>query len=52
MQKLKAALIGCGRIGTKKHIEAYANNKEDVELVYCCDLSIEKAENAAEKYSE
>jgi predicted dehydrogenase len=52
MQKLKAALIGCGRIGTKKHIEAYANNKEDVELVYCCDLNIEKAENAAEKYSE
>jgi len=52
MQKLKAALIGCGRIGTKKHIEAYANNKEDVELVYCCDLNIEKAEKAAEKYSE
>ena len=52
MSKLRAALIGCGRIGTKKHIEAYANNKEDVELVYCCDLALEKAEEAANKYSE
>ena len=52
MSKLKAALIGCGRIGTKKHIEAYANNKKDIELVYCCDLNLEKAENAVAKYHE
>ena len=52
MSKLKAALIGCGRIGTKKHIEAYADNKKDIELVYCSDLTLEKAKNAAEKYHE
>ncbi len=52
MRKLKAALIGCGRIGTKKHIEAYANNKDVIELVYCSDLVINKAEKAAEKYLE
>lgn len=52
MSKLKAALIGCGRIGTKKHIEAFANNKEAIELVYCSDLDITKAENATEKYYE
>jgi predicted dehydrogenase len=52
MRKLKAALIGCGRIGTKKHIEAYANNKDVIELVYCSDLNINKAESAAEKYFE
>jgi predicted dehydrogenase len=40
------------KIGTKKHIEAYANNKKDIELVYCCDLNLEKAENAATKYHE
>jgi len=50
MKKLKAALIGCGRIGTKKHIEAYANNKDVIELVYCSDLDINKAEKAAEQY--
>ena len=52
MNKLKAVLIGCGRIGTKKHIEAYANNAEHIELMYVCDLVKEKAENAAEKYCE
>jgi predicted dehydrogenase len=30
--KLKAALIGCGRIGTKKHLEAYIANREEVSV--------------------
>ena len=52
MEKLRAALIGCGRIGTKKHLEAYANNKNEIELAYCCDLEKKKAESAAKKYYE
>jgi len=50
MKKLRAALIGCGRIGTKKHIEAYAANSDLIDLVAVCDLVPEKAERAAEEY--
>ena len=48
--KLRAALIGCGRIGTKKHIEAFAANSDLIDLVAVCDLIPEKAEKAAEEY--
>ena len=48
--KLRAALIGCGRIGTKKHIEAFAANSDLIDLVAVCDLVPEKAERAAEEY--
>ncbi|WP_292595361.1 Gfo/Idh/MocA family protein, partial [Mesotoga sp. UBA5847] len=50
MKKLTAALIGCGRIGTKKHIEAFAANSDLIDLVAVCDLVPEKAERAAEEY--
>ena len=50
MNKLRAALIGCGRIGTKKHIEAFAANSDLIDLVAVCDLVPEKAERAAEEY--
>ncbi len=50
MKKLTAALIGCGRIGTKKHIEAFAANSDLIDLVAVCDLVHEKAERAAEEY--
>ncbi|MGV8106099.1 MAG: Gfo/Idh/MocA family protein [Mesotoga sp.] len=50
MSKLRAALIGCGRIGTKKHIEAFAANSDLIDLVAVCDLVPEKAERAAEEY--
>jgi len=50
MKKLRAALIGCGRIGTKKHIEAFAANSDLIDLVAVCDLVPEKAERAAEEY--
>jgi len=50
MRKLRAALIGCGRIGTKKHIEAFAANSDFIDLVAVCDLVPEKAERAAEEY--
>ena len=50
MNKLRAALIGCGRIGTKKHIEAFAANSDLIDLIAVCDLVPEKAERAAEEY--
>ena len=50
MNRLRAALIGCGRIGTKKHIEAFAANSDLIDLVAVCDLVPEKAERAAEEY--
>jgi predicted dehydrogenase len=50
--RLRAALIGCGRIGTKKHIEAFAGNADKIELVAVCDIVKEKAEKAAEEYKK
>ncbi|HRW94049.1 MAG TPA: Gfo/Idh/MocA family oxidoreductase, partial [Thermotogota bacterium] len=47
-RKLKAGLIGCGRIGTQKHIQAFVENRSDIELVAVCDLVEEKAKKAAE----
>jgi predicted dehydrogenase len=47
--KLKAALIGCGRISFK-HIEAYINNIERFELIAVCDPVLRKTEKLAEMY--
>ncbi|QTA38588.1 Gfo/Idh/MocA family oxidoreductase [Thermosipho ferrireducens] len=47
MQKLRLALIGCGRIGTKKHIEALIKNHDIIETVAVCDIIKDKAENCA-----
>lgn len=49
MDKLKIALIGCGRI-SPKHAEAYANNFDDIEVVAFCDLSETKARETRNKY--
>ena len=44
------AVIGCGRISTK-HFPALQVN-ENVRIKYACDLIIEKAEKAKEKYNK
>lgn len=49
MDKLRFAIIGCGRIAPK-HIEALANNYEKAELIALCDLEEEKAISLREKY--
>ncbi|MEZ0536162.1 Gfo/Idh/MocA family protein [Caldicellulosiruptoraceae bacterium PP1] len=49
MDKLKFALIGCGRISSK-HAEAFANNYNDIEVSAFCDISLEKAVITREKY--
>jgi predicted dehydrogenase len=47
--KLKAALIGCGRISFK-HIEAYIDNIDRFELIAVCDPVLERAEQIAGMY--
>lgn len=47
--KYSVALIGCGRISFK-HIEAFVNNKEKLQLVAVCDSVAEKAEVKKAEY--
>ena len=49
MDKLRAAIIGCGRISSK-HIEALVNNSDKINLVALCDRTISKAINNKEFY--
>ena len=51
MQKLKCAIIGCGRI-SYKHVEAIINNSEETELVALCDVVEERAIARKEQYNE
>jgi predicted dehydrogenase len=49
-----AGIIGCGFIANQKHLPALAKlkSKGRVELVAFCDLVVERAEKAAQKYGE
>ena len=49
MNRLKLALIGCGRISTN-HIKAIIDNFKDIELVAVCDILKDKAELKADEY--
>lgn len=51
MQKLRFALIGCGRI-SKNHITAMAVNADAVELVALCDPIEANAKKQADSYLE
>lgn len=51
MEKLRFALIGCGRI-SKNHIMAAAQNQEICELAAVCDPVLERAEQKAADYFE
>lgn len=51
MQKLKCAIIGCGRI-SYKHIEAIIHNDEETELVALCDVLEDRAVARREQYKE
>jgi predicted dehydrogenase len=49
MEKLKFAIIGCGRI-SYKHVEGIFNNDSDAELVAVCDIIERNAEEKKEQY--
>jgi UDP-N-acetyl-2-amino-2-deoxyglucuronate dehydrogenase len=51
MEKLKFAIIGCGRI-SYKHIEAVANNYEEAVLTAVCDTIEPKAQKRAQEYED
>ena len=45
MEKLRVAVIGCGRIVHKSHSEAIIENREKIECVAVCDVVEEKAKS-------
>lgn len=49
MKKTGVAIIGCGTIANSAHIPAYLNNP-NVEIVYFCDIRLERAEEAIRTY--
>ena len=48
MKKLKIGIIGCGRISVMHLVSAEASTR--AELVACCDIKKERADETAEKY--
>lgn len=51
MEKLKFAIIGCGRIAYK-HVDALVQNFSQAELVAACDEIPERAHSKAQEYVE
>ncbi len=49
MEKLRFALLGCGRI-VSKHAEALNNNIKKAKLVAVCDIDQEKAKSTGQRY--
>ena len=49
MEKIKVAVIGCGKIANFAHIPAYMKNP-DVEIKYFCDIIPERAQKAVAEY--
>lgn len=50
MAKLKIGVIGCGGIANNKHFPALTANSDLCEIVAFCDIKIERAKEACEKY--
>ncbi|ADU28927.1 Gfo/Idh/MocA family protein [Evansella cellulosilytica] len=51
MTRLKVGIIGCGGIAFGKHLPSLSK-LDQVEIVAFCDIVIEKAQEAAEKYGK
>ncbi|MBE6644954.1 MAG: Gfo/Idh/MocA family oxidoreductase [Ruminococcaceae bacterium] len=49
MKKIRLGFIGCGGIANGKHLPSYSKNP-NAELVAFCDVIVERAEAAKEKY--
>ena len=50
MKKLRIGIIGCGGIANVKHMPSLAVFKDEVEMVYFCDIIEERAKTAAAQY--
>lgn len=51
-KKLKVGIIGCGGIGTSKHLPSLSKLKDKIELVAFCDIILERAEKAAKEFGK
>ncbi len=51
MKKLKIGIIGCGGIANQKHFPALSQQQDKAELVAFCDIQVERAKTACEKYA-
>lgn len=52
MKKLKFGIIGCGGIANQKHMPAYKELSDEVEMVAFCDIIEERTVKANEDYGE
>jgi predicted dehydrogenase len=52
MGKLRVGIIGCGRIAAIKHFPAIRKAKDRIELVACCDLVVDRAEQAVAEFGD
>lgn len=50
MTKLKVAIIGCGGIANQKHFPALTLQADKCELVAFCDIVLDRAKEACEKF--
>jgi predicted dehydrogenase len=50
MAKLRTGIVGCGGIANQKHFPALALLKDEVEIVYFCDIIEDRALEAAKEY--
>jgi predicted dehydrogenase len=50
MSKLKAGIVGCGGIASQKHFPALSLLKDEVEIIYFCDIIEERAVKGAKEF--
>jgi predicted dehydrogenase len=50
MGKLKAGIVGCGGIADQKHFPALSLLKDEVDIVFFCDIIEERAVKAAQEF--
>ncbi|MBE6705401.1 MAG: Gfo/Idh/MocA family oxidoreductase [Ruminococcaceae bacterium] len=51
MKKIKIGICGAGNIATSMHLPAYEKLTDLVEIVAICDITVERAKAAAEKFN-
>jgi predicted dehydrogenase len=49
-RKLKAGIVGCGGIANQKHFPALSMLKDEIEIVYFCDIIEDRAHKAASEF--
>lgn len=50
IEKLRYGIIGIGGIAMGKHLPAYAELKEDIEIIAACDINETRLKDAGQKF--